>query len=71
MLQLPIKTVKIMINTKGCDYVFLTPDTPTPFPIMNYPPNVKMEVQAGYGIEWCRLVFNREPDEIIDLKHKY
>ncbi len=66
MNDISVKSIVVMINGAGCDVVLIVPHTITPFPIMGYDPTMKVETQAGYGVEWCRIVFG-EPDLIIDM----
>lgn len=68
MTTLSIKKIKVMINQSGTDTIYVEPDADTSFPIMGFPSYFKMEAQAGYGVEWVKKTFNREPDEIIDMK---
>lgn len=66
--KLKIKYIQVHLDDSGPDYIYLTPDCETPFPILKYPPFLKMEAQAGYGVEWVRKVFGREPDNILDFR---
>lgn len=61
--------ITVLIHTGATDVVILEPiGAPTAFPIMKYDIRMKLEAQAGYGVGWVREAFNREPDEIIDMK---
>ena len=69
-MQLNISRITVLISPNSTDTIYLTPEAETPFPVMGYPANLKLEAQAGYGVEWVRKTFGREPDEVIDLLNK-
>ncbi len=63
-----IGRIVVMVRTSGTDFVYLEPKGLTfPFPKMGYSASLKIDTQAGHGVEWVRLNFGREPDEIIDM----
>jgi hypothetical protein len=64
------KKIQLLIDAPGGDQVSLTlaDDTPTPYPVMKYEGHASIHVQAGYGLEWVRKAFGRDPDEIISMK---
>lgn len=64
IMNIKIKHIQVILAS-GPDTIILTPDLETPFPNMKDPASLKMDAQKGYGIEWVRKVFGREPDEII------
>lgn len=63
-LNLPIKEVIVLTNTRGEDQIHITLDLPTTHPACGYEPCAKICVCAGYGIEWCRTNLGIEPEEI-------
>jgi len=71
MMNLKIKHIKVGINSKGTDTIWLEldVDVSSTFPIMGYAPYAKIETEAGYGIQWVRDTFGIEP-EIINMKAK-
>ena len=69
-MQVKIKKITVILEDSGPDHVYLIPEIETPFPILQYEPSFKMVAQAGYAVEWVRKVFDREPDEIVDLRQK-
>lgn len=67
-MNLKIKRISVMLTRTGGDTIYLYPEAETPFPIMKYEASIKMEAQAGYGVEWVRKVFGQDPDEVLDLR---
>ncbi len=67
MKDLKIKHVKVMLTNNSTDTVYLIPEAESPFPIMGYPANIKMEAERGFGVEWVRRTFGIEP-EILDFR---
>lgn len=67
MINLKIIRVVVMTHRSRPDTIFMTPDVETAFPTMRFEPNLKMEAEAGYGVEWVRKTFGRDPDEIVRL----
>lgn len=65
---LPVKKITVLVNTGNTDTVYFSLDASTPYPNMGYEANAKMDARSGYGVEWVRQTFGRDPDEIIDLK---
>ena len=70
MLNLNIKKITVLTNTCSTDVIYFDADIESPYPEMKYPPLVKMEAAAGYGKEYVKKVFGREPDEVIDVKFR-
>ena len=73
--MIKIEETKVTVITeKDCtDTIIIQFDGPNPFPLSdmhNYKPQFFLEVQQGLGIEYCRNVFNVEP-EIIDRDIEY
>jgi len=63
-ITLKVKRAVVLL-THSTDQVSLElEDTPTTFPIMQYTPFVRIDVQAGYGAEWCRTVLGLESEVI-------
>lgn len=69
MMNLKIKHIKVGINSKGTDTIWLEldEDVSSTFPIMAYAPYAKVNAEPGYGIQWVRDTFGIEP-EVIDMK---
>ncbi len=69
MNNLILNVTKITVLIQGgTDKITLYFNAPSPFPEMKYPANAVIEARQGYGVEWCRTVLGREPDEIIDTE---
>lgn len=66
--SLKFKRATLLVNQSGQDCLILTLDETTPFPIMGYEGSAQINIQADYGIEWCKLM-GIEP-EIIDMKRR-
>lgn len=60
-LKLNIKSITVLL-TDGTDVITLHLDSESAFPEMKYAPTMKMEARQNYGVEYCRNVFNIEPE---------
>lgn len=67
-MNIKIKKITVHLDDAGPDYIYLTPEVETPFPILQYEASMKMAAQAGYGVEWVKKTFNRDPDEVLVLR---
>jgi hypothetical protein len=65
-ITLKVKKITILLH-EGTDRISLELDAPSPFPEMKYKASAVIEARHGYGVEWCRTVLGREPDEIIEV----
>lgn len=59
-IELEVEKASVLL-TDGQDLVLLSLKAPTPYPEMRYPAVAEIKTRYGYGVEWCRLVFNIEP----------
>lgn len=64
-MNIPVKKASLLRHKGQCDILFIEPDWETPFPGPQYRPSLKMEIQQGYGVEYCKKV-GIEP-EIINV----
>jgi len=67
-IRFKIKKITVLVESLGTDTILITLDEPTPYPEMKYDGNAKIEVAAGYGIEWCKKVLGVSNPEIISMK---
>lgn len=60
-LNLNVKSITVLL-TDGTDIITLHLDAESAFPEMKYNPTMKMEARQGYGVEYCKKIFNIEPE---------
>jgi len=63
-VALMCQTVQVLVGRSGTDKVILSLCGSKPFPLMGYDGTATIDVQAGYGVEWCRTVLGVEPEVI-------
>jgi len=65
-IRLVVKRATVLLST-GTDLITIYPDMISPFPTMGYDASFKMDVQKGYGVEYCKTVLGVHP-EVIDAR---
>lgn len=65
-----VKSIIVLTNTSGEDSVSFMLDATTTHPVMGYEASAKVNVAAGYGIQWVSNNFPGIPVEVIDCKPK-